>query len=475
MPLRRRISLVAAATVALAVGVAMVIAYFAVRNQQIGQVDSELRAQAAQIQTNPYIALQAQHFPELSAKAGGPIPYWQVESAAGGAPLVSSGGLTLPDTYGAAAVASGERPAYFANIRAGGTTLREYVFLLRGYTAQATGQAVAVQLARPLAPVENVLDTLRWVLLVVFFAVVVMAAGLAQIVTRHVLTPLATVSRTAELIGETEDLTQRIDVHTNDEVGLLADRFNAMLDRLQRSRITLDASMAAQRQLVADASHELRTPVTSLRTNIEVLLSGADLGEDDRQRLLTDVVEQSEELSLLVANLIEVARGDSPPETVEKLPLDALVEEALDRAKRNTPGIEFDEQLTSVYVQGNADRLLRAINNLIDNAAKHASGTGPIEVRVDDTGVTVRDHGEGISEADLPHIFDRFYRGANSRSRQGSGLGLAIVRQAAEQHGGTVTAANAPGGGAVFTLSLPTCDPPSQLELDSDSLADAGF
>ncbi len=264
------------------------------------------------------------------------------------------------------------------------------------------------------------------------------------------------VTATAQLIGETDDLSQRIDVYQDDEVGQLASRFNAMLARLESSRAQLDASVASQRQLVADASHELRTPVTSLRTNIEVLLSGAQLEDDDRDRLLTDVVEQSEELSALVSDLIEVARGDTPQETVEDTRLDRLVEEALDRARRNAPEVDFVEYVTPVSVQGNPERLIRAINNLLDNAARHAGNGGPVEVTVDMTGVTVRDHGEGIIAEDLPHVFDRFYRGANSRSRQGSGLGLAIVRQVAEQHGGSVTAANHEGGGAVFTLRLPT-------------------
>ena len=274
--------------------------------------------------------------------------------------------------------------------------------------------------------------------------------------TRRVLAPLAQVTATAQLIGETDDLSQRIDVYQDDEVGQLASRFNAMLARLESSRAQLDASVASQRQLVADASHELRTPVTSLRTNIEVLLSGAQLDDDDRDRLLTDVVEQSEELSALVSDLIEVARGDTPQETVEDTRLDRLVEEALDRARRNAPEVDFVEYVAPVSVEGNPERLIRAINNLLDNAARHAGNGGPVEVTVDMTGVTVRDHGDGIVEEDLPHVFDRFYRGANSRSRQGSGLGLAIVRQVAEQHGGSVTAANAAGGGAVFTLRLPT-------------------
>jgi two-component system sensor histidine kinase MprB len=123
-------------------------------------------------------------------------------------------------------------------------------------------------------------------------------------------------------------------------------------------------------------------------------------------------------------------------------------------------------------VNANGDRLLRAVNNLLDNAALHGGGGGPVEVSVDASGITVRDHGEGIAEGDLPHVFDRFYRGANSRARQGSGLGLAIVRQAAEQHGGTVTANNAPDGGAVFRLNLPTTTPKAEERVQDEPVAE---
>jgi two-component system sensor histidine kinase MprB len=333
--------------------------------------------------------------------------------------------------------------------------MRIYVFGVTLHNFNSAPVPAALELAQPLSGVTSVLQTLRWMLALVFLLVVGLAALLARMATRRVMRPLAEVTATAQLIGETDDLSQRIAVHEDDEVGQLAARFNEMLERLERSRAELDASVTTQRQLVADASHELRTPVTSLRTNIEVLLSGAELDEEDRTQLLTDVVEQSEELSNLVSDLIEVARGDMPPTNVEDIRLDRLTEDALDRARRNAPQVRFNEDMQPMTVQGNPERLMRAINNLLDNAALHAGHGGPIDVRVDATGVTVRDHGDGIAESDLPYVFDRFYRGANSRSRQGSGLGLAIVRQAAEQHGGGITAANAPDGGAVFTLALP--------------------
>jgi two-component system sensor histidine kinase MprB len=319
--------------------------------------------------------------------------------------------------------------------------------------------------------VESVLASLRVILLLVLLGGIAIAAALGRIAARRVLRPLGEVAEAVRHIGETDDLSGRIRVHSDDEVGQLARRFNAMLDRLESSRAALDQSMRAQRQLVADASHELRTPVTSLRTNIEVLLAGGELDPEDRQRLLADVVEQSEELAALVNDLIELARGDQPGATTDEVRLDWIAEESLTRARRNAPAIRFDAALAPTLIDGLPDRLGRAINNLLDNAVRHSPPDGTIEVRVDHKGVVVRDHGPGVPREDQPYVFDRFFRGRSSRGSQGSGLGLAIVRQVTEQHGGSVSVTNAPDGGAVFTLRLPGT--PADPDDPEDALPDA--
>ncbi|HTA15737.1 MAG TPA: HAMP domain-containing sensor histidine kinase, partial [Solirubrobacteraceae bacterium] len=248
-----------------------------------------------------------------------------------------------------------------------------------------------------------------------------------------------------------------------DEIGRLAESFNAMLDALQSSMDALDASVHAQRQLVADASHELRTPVTSLRTNIEILKQEHDMGAGERQRMLEDVVEQIEELTLLMNDLIELAHGEQPRGATEDVRLDLVVEEALDRARRHSPETPFAVELDPVVLTGAPARLGRAINNLIDNAVNYSPAGSPVEIALHGQELTVRDHGAGISSADLPHVFDRFYRGAEARGRSGSGLGLAIVRQVAEQHGGSVSAEAARGGGTLMRLRLPDSEPVESL------------
>jgi len=447
--LRKRVAWVAASAVAFAVVIAAIVCYMVVRTQLLGQVDTELRAQAVAVQDGQ--ARLGQPLPAPQPSAGGPAQYYQLVAADGS----SNGDLGLPITSRTTAVAAGDAGAYIEDVTIGGSRFRQLTFPT---TLQVGDQFEpgAVQLARPLDGIQNILRNLRLVLLLVCAGGIALAAVLGRLAARQVLAPLAEVAQTARHIEETEDLSSRIHVHADDEVGQLATRFNAMIERLQGSRAALDESVRAQRQLVADASHELRTPITSLRTNIEVLMAGDALSDDDRHRLLADVLEQSEELSALIGDVIELARGDLPITSAEDIRLDRLVADCVTRARRDFPDVRFETSFEPVAVDGVPERLARAVNNLLDNAAHHSATGGLVEVTVDQHGVEVRDHGTGIDPADLPYVFDRFYRGANSRHRQGSGLGLAIVRQAAIQHGGSVEAANAPDRGAVFTLRLPT-------------------
>ena len=451
MPLRKRLALAAAAAVAFAVVTAAIVCYLVVRSQLLGQVDSALRAQATAVQQDGQAAL-GQPLPGLPPSAGGPAQYYQLVAQDG----TTRGDIGLPVDARVNAVAQGRSGAFMTDVHVGGSHIRELTFpvpLRVGFQAEPG----AVQLARPLDGIDRILRHLRLVLLAVCAGGIALAAGLGRMAARRVLAPLAEVAETARHIEETEDLSSRIHVHGDDEVGQLATRFNAMIERLQHSREALDESVRAQRQLVADASHELRTPITSLRTNMEVLLEqGDELTDEDRRRLLADVLEQSEELSGLIGDVIELARGDLPITSAEDVRLDRVVAESVGRAKRDFPHVRFETAFDSVIVEGVPERLARAVNNLLNNAAHHSPRDGLVEVVVDRAGVRVRDHGTGIDEADLPYVFDRFYRGANSRNRQGSGLGLAIVRQVATQHGGSIEAANAPDGGAVFTLRLPT-------------------
>jgi two-component system sensor histidine kinase MprB len=467
--LRKRLTLIAATTVGVAVLLAAGVSYAVVRSQVRGQVDDALNAQAAVVQR--YGELQ-QGVPGNNASSGGPAPYYQVVLSSGQVVRRSTGGVALPITAATERIAATGTGSLMTDVYVGGSHLRMLCFPIVIDTFNGPTQAV-LELARPLNGVDSILRNLRLVLALLLVGGIALAALLGKMASRRVLSPLAEVAQVAEHIGETDDLTERLKVHADDEVGQLATRFNTMLDRLEGSRAALDESMRAQRQLVADASHELRTPVTSLRTNIEVLLAGGELDPEDRRRLLSDVVEQSEELTSLVNDLIELARGDQPGPDTDDVRLDGVAGESLARARRNAPGIRFEATLEPALIDGVPERLGRAINNLLDNAARHSDPDGVVELRVGPEGVRVRDHGPGVPEEDQPYVFDRFFRGTNSRGRQGSGLGLAIVRQVAEQHGGAVEVANAPDGGAVFTLSLAGVAPESADGEDGDQPAGA--
>jgi two-component system, OmpR family, sensor histidine kinase MprB len=454
MALKRRVGLAAAAAVGVAVVLAACVCYLVVRGQLRSNLDGSLRAEAAEVVNSPLNA--ATDLPYVPPSAGGPAPYVQV--VVGNKVYGSTGRLALPVTSATVAAAAGHGGMFMSDVTVDGSDLREITVPV---TFQQGFQRfpAALQLARPLGGIDSILSNLRLVLLALCALGIGLAAFLGRFAARRVLAPLAEVADTAQQIGETDDLSLRLRIHADDEVGQLARNFNAMLARLEGSRAALDESVRAQRQLVADASHELRTPVTSLRTNIEVLLAGAELDDEDRRRLLADVVEQSEELTALVNDLIELARGDQPYGDADDVRLDRVVDESLVRARRNAPSVEFEARLEPVIVDGVPERLERAVNNLLDNAARHSPPGGTVEVTVGPGGVRVRDHGTGVEPAELPYVFDRFFRGANSRGSQGSGLGLAIVRQVAEQHGGHASAENAPDGGAVFTIELPTTAP----------------
>ena len=241
-------------------------------------------------------------------------------------------------------------------------------------------------------------------------------------------------------MSATRDLNRRIPVSGRDELASLAADFNTML-------AALDESQQAQQQLIADASHELRTPLTAHRANIE-LLARPDLPVERRQRVLGAAVRGIEELSTLVGDLIQAARDGRSVDARAPLALDELVAAAVERAQHRAPGLRFESRLEPYRLVGARSRLERAVDNVLDNAIKWSPPGGTVDVRLVGGTLTVRDHGPGIAEADLPHVFDRFYRAAAARALPGSGLGLAIVKQTVDDHGGSVTVANADGGGA---------------------------
>ncbi|HET7388195.1 MAG TPA: HAMP domain-containing sensor histidine kinase [Nocardioidaceae bacterium] len=309
---------------------------------------------------------------------------------------------------------------------------------------------LALVIAQSLEPNEHTLAQLALVLFG-FGALGVIAAGFAGwAVARNGLRPVRRLTAATEEIARTEQL-DPIAVEGSDEIARLATAFNAMLAALSASRIR-------QRQLVSDAGHELRTPLTSLRTNLD-LLSQAEtkggLSPASRGELMDDVRFQIDELTTLIGDLTELAREDAAPAEPELVDLAEVTDRAVQRVRRRAGGLDFDVRTDTWWVSGDPAALERAITNLLDNAAKWSPPLGVVTVRLAEGSLLVADEGHGIAEADLPHVFERFYRSADSRTMPGSGLGLSIVRKVAERHGGTVRADRSERGGAALWLELP--------------------
>jgi two-component system, OmpR family, sensor histidine kinase MprB len=313
------------------------------------------------------------------------------------------------------------------------------------------GPGGAVQLARPLTEVDNELGHLVAILLAVGGGGILLAALLGAVVARTALAPIARFTRRTEGLVASAETTQRLQVDGRDELARLARSFNRTLDELERS-------VQSQRQLVADASHELRTPIASLRANIQVLEQAERLGAGERENLRRDVIAELDELTGLVSDLVELARGAKPSTALDEVRLDELVRAAVTRAQRRAERISFHVEVEPTLVSGDARRIDRAVANLLDNALKWSPPDGAVDVTLHDGLLSVRDRGPGFADGDLPNVFARFYRADGARGKPGSGLGLAIVKQAAEAHGGRVEAANAPGGGArvAVTFGAPT-------------------
>jgi two-component system sensor histidine kinase MprB len=448
--LRQRVTLLAASSVGVAVALMAVAAYFVVAGSLYREVNDRLERQAGQLvnsqlasefalqSRSTLIALRAFN-PDLDAQIVAPTGV----RTATGEPF-QIGGPEIAVVRGEAESSlrtSGGKQIYAVAVRDGSTLI----------------------LAQDLQATRGVLNRLAIVLTLVGAGGIALAAAAGTAVGRTGLAPVGQLTRAVERIARTDDL-RPIPVAGDDEIARLTTSFNHML-------LALGESRERQSRLVADAGHELKTPLTSLRTNVELLIAASRPGapsipDADRHALEEDVVGQISELSQLVGDLVELAREDSGAVTLEPVGVTEAVERALERVRRRRHDVEFDVDLTPWYAFGDAAGLERAVLNICDNAAKWSPAGGTVTVRmapVSDSVVqlTVADQGPGIPEADRALVFERFYRSSEARAMPGSGLGLAIVRQVVTRHGGTVEIADADGGGTEFRVTLPGSEHPA--------------
>jgi two-component system, OmpR family, sensor histidine kinase MprB len=427
------------ALVSLAVAVTVVgtscVVYFTDRGALIGQIDSDLKAH----QIDGLLATR-------------PLTRGQKQRRFAGLPVVRTGShaVIILDTPG---VGTTIRVSVLPRSAGGSPAMKprfstQTVAGVRSRALTLTFPRRVVRLSESLAQADRNLGRLRWLLVFISLGGLVVAALLGAIVSRAAVAPLRRLTETTEHVIDTGDLSQRVGQPGRDEISRLSARLDELLE-------TLQASLRAQQQLVADASHELRTPIASVRANLELLAERLALTEDERTTdLLSDVRRELESMTTLVGELIELARGEETNITPHEFRLDETVQGAVERVARRANGVSFRTTLEPSVVTGVPERIERAVANLLDNASKWSPPDGTIDVSVREGVVEVRDRGPGIAADDRPLVFDRFYRSAKARGMPGAGLGLSIVKQIADAHGGTVTIDDAPGGGAVLRLKL---------------------
>lgn len=332
------------------------------------------------------------------------------------------------------------------------------------------GQVIGIlQVARPLTEQDQSLNTLGMILLIGGVVVLLVACGIGWLLAGAALRPIHRLTRTAQAIGQERDFARRVDYRRPpDEVGHLAATFNTMLTELEAAYRQTQQTLQAQRRFVADASHELRNPLTTIRGNLALLQREPPISEPDRRAALADMVEETERMSRLVSDLLLLARADAgQPLRRGSVPLKPLVEELCRQVRLLDPDRPLDcESVADVAVLGDRDALKQVLINLLDNARKFTPAGRAVRVSTSLAGgrvaIHIEDSGPGIPDAELAHIFERFYRSDATRTGGGAGLGLAIAKTLTEVQQGTIAVESRVGQGSTFSVTLPLAPVPPE-------------
>ncbi|HVL91337.1 MAG TPA: HAMP domain-containing sensor histidine kinase [Actinomycetota bacterium] len=381
-------------------------------------------------------------------------------------PIWPPSSVLLPSDERVLSVARGDEPSYYADITVSGVPLRMRVTEV----VDGSGRTVAALVVA--APRANIAETLNRLRLLLAWAGVIglaLAAALSWQAAKTALRPVEEVADAATAIGETRDLSRRVDPGGEDELGKLTKAFNGMLDRLESAQTELERTLEGQRRFLADASHEMRTPLTTMRGNLEVIKASPAISPDELKAALTDSIEEAERMSRLIADLLALARADARAQPrEERVRLADVVREAVMGAQTadtasggDGPHVTVDAD-QSIVVRGSTEGLRRVVTNLVENAMKYTPGDGSVDVSVhrEDQWAVLRvaDTGLGMTTEEVAHAFDRFWRSDRSRAERGSGLGLAIVKSVVEEHGGAIVAESEPARGTTMWVRLPAED-----------------
>ncbi|HXH96153.1 MAG TPA: HAMP domain-containing sensor histidine kinase [Gaiellaceae bacterium] len=466
LSLRARLLLGVVVLAAVGLVVADVATYTSLRSFLLHRVDQSLEAGHPQVEQTAFPRLEQRPGP---ARGPGPpaqgVDWYQVRTLDGkalrGGFLIQGGSPPrLPATIAIPARATapdGERATYFtAPARSGGGRYRVRASIELQHSSRV------LVIATSLSSVDGTLHRLLVIELLVTGGVLVAIGGLGLWAVRVGLRPLRAIETTAAGIAA-GDLTRRVErAEERTEVGRLGLALNAMLAQIESAFRAREASESKLRRFVADASHELRTPLSAVRAYAELFTRGAAERPDDLARAMSGIGREAERMSLLVEDLLLLARLDEGrPLEQEPVELAEVVAEAVDAARVVEPERPFAVELEPVTVTGDRDRLRQIVDNLLANVRAHTPAGTPVRVvvrRVDGSAeIGVTDSGPGLTEEQAAQVFERFYRADDSRARAvgGAGLGLSIVAAVARAHGGEVSARSSPGGGATFLIALP--------------------
>ena len=432
MRLQTRIALAAAAVVLAAVALFAVGAYVLISERAYDRLDRSLNETADRVtQELSGPDLGGRDFVEPPTPSAPVRPSQSAEPDAAGTRVELDPSGATPPSGPRTVVLQGER----------------YRLLVRALATGTDGGRRTVAVARPLTDVERTLDEVALALGIAALAAALLATGLAILIVRRALRPLTDARRAADSVADSQDPSLRVPEGRADEVGGLARAMNRMLGRLEDAQGRLRSTLDEQQRFAADASHEMRTPLTALRGEIETLRAH-DLPGPERGDALADMAEAVDRMDRLVAGLLGLARVDGDGGRAEPVDLGELIGELTDVD-------EFPDTPAGVVVVADQAAVRGMLVNLLENGRRHG-GRVRISLRPEDADAVIRvgDDGPGISPADRDRVFDRFYRAADRRSSPGAGLGLPIARATAERWGGTLALLPSDEG-TVFEVRLP--------------------
>lgn len=433
--------------------------YAALHGFLFNRVDRQLRASE-----EPMLHILLEHLQYPTARGSGddlpPATFGELRSPDGTVIARVQFGFRGRTSYQPDLPGGASQPPIESIFTTGASTDSSYRFRVVA-APLSTGQLLLV--AVPLTEVGQTLHHLLVIEAIVAAVVIALLAAAAWFIVRRELRPLDAMGETAEAIAG-GDLARRVEpADARTEVGRLGLALNAMLVQIERSMQARVESEERLRRFLADASHELRTPLTSIRGYAELFRRGADARPEDLSVSMRRIEEEAARMGGLVEDLLVLAHLDELREsTMGTVDLSSIVVDACSDARAAAADREIASHVDArIYVLGDEGRLRQAVANLVNNAIVHTPAGSLIEMslhpRDRSAEVTVRDHGPGLSDDALEHVFDRFWRAPSTKERatEGAGLGLSIVAGIAEAHGGSVFAANADDGGAIFTLRVP--------------------